>query len=558
MNDNSKQLLKEVLSQHRQARAPELSEQDYFEIFCAEQILKDFELSDAELQDGIVDGEHDGGIDAIYAFVNRELVTEEFDAERFKGPIQIELHIIQSKTSRGFNEDTVNRLISASRRLLSLEASYEHLTQYNDDVKRCLDRFRRIFRQLAPRFPLFKLRYHYASKGGPATVHPNLVSKGQELEEVARGLFVDADVKMCFLGARCLLELARKRPQTSYSLTVKKHLSDADGYVVLTPISQFARFLRNSDGGIRGDLFESNVRDFQGNTEVNKEIENTLKRERVIDFWWMNNGVTIVATRAMIRGDTITIENPKIVNGLQTSKQIANHFESDEAERSLMVKILESNDDETRDKIIKATNSQNPIQSASLRATDKVQRDIEDTLKTVNLYYDRRKNFYKNQGKPRDRIIGIPLMAQAVMSIILGKPDAARARPSSLIKKDSDYSSVFSEEFPLSLYKNAACLILRVQLALRARSDMTARDRTNLRFYVLYWVSATATGRVKPTAEQFASVDLGAIGDDSIQHAVDTVWPLYIELGGDEEVAKGANLRIRLCDEMMQSLESED
>ena len=543
MNNNSKQLLDHVLDQQRQDRAPDLSEQDYFEIFCAEQVLKHFQLSYDELQSGVVDGEHDGGIDSAYAFVNGELVYEDFDTDKFKGDVHVELHVIQSKTSGGFSEVPVDRLISATRHLLQLEADYGDLTQYNDSVKASLDGFRQTYLSLASKFPSLRIRYYYASKSAATAIHSNLKMKGEELENVAKGLFPDADVAMEFLGARRLLDLARTRPETTCSLKVKKNLSDLDGYIVLTPLSSYAEFIKDSDGQIKGELFESNVRDFQGITEVNQEIANTLQSETIVDFWWMNNGVTVLASRATLSGDTVTMENPQIVNGLQTSKQIASHLAADPTEtRSLMVKIVSSEDEETRDKIIKATNSQNRIQPASLRATDKVQRDIEDALKATDLYYDRRKNYYKNEGKPRDRIIGIPLMAQAVMSIILARPDSARARPSSLIKTDEDYAKVFSDKFPLALYTNAASLIRRVQVILRTRSEMTPRDRTNLRFYVLYWLVAIATAREKPKPTHVGNLEPDQITDDEIEEAIDTVWAHFDSLGRNDDVAKGADL----------------
>ena len=555
MNSNSKQLLNDVLLQQRLNRAPDISEQDYFEIFCAEQILKNFQLSYDELQNGIVDGEHDGGIDSAYAFVNGELVYEDLECDKFKGSVDIELHLIQSKTSAGFSEATVNRFISSTRHLLRLEEDYEKLTQYNEAVKGILDNFRQTYRKLAAKFPTLKLRYYYASKGATAAIHKNLKKKAEELEKVARDLFPEADVAMKFLGAQHLLELARQRPETTHTLQVKKHLSDVDGYVVLTPLTSYSEFLRDSTGEVRDELFESNVRDFQGVTEVNKEIEHTLRSESVVDFWWMNNGITILASRATLNGDTVMIENPQIVNGLQTSKQIANHLQSSDADnRSVMVKIVSSEDEETRDKIIKATNSQNRIQSATLRATDKVQRDIEDALKSANLYYDRRKNYYKNEGKPRDRIISISLMAQATMSIILGRPDSARARPSSLIKSDDDYSKVFSESFPISFYVNAAGLIHRVLLVLRTRSEMTARDRTNLRFYVLYWLAAVETNCVQPNVGQIAALDIDAITDDDIEEAIDAVWHFYVDQGRNDSVAKGPRLISTIRQEISTSL----
>ena len=542
MNNNSRYILDRALQQERQRVAPELSEQDYFERFCAEQILKNFPLTDDEIQAGIVDGEHDGGIDSAYAFVNSELVREDFDTSAFKSHVHIELHLIQSKTSGGFSEAPVNCFISATRNLLNLQADYSNLTQYNESVKDVLNSFRKTYSDLASKFPRLKIRYYYASKSAAANISPNLERKRDELIGVAKELFPNEndDVAMEFLGARRLLDLARTCPQTTHSLTVKKNLSDTNAYVVLTSLSSYTSFIKDSEGKIRQDLFESNVRDFQGSTEVNNDIATTLQQETIVDFWWMNNGVTILANKITLSGDVITMENPQIVNGLQTSKQIAEHSGLDPDNQSIMVKILSSEDDETRDKIIKSTNSQNKIQPASLRATDQVQRDIEDALKTVDLYYDRRKNYYKNQGKPRNRIIGIPLMAQVIMSIILAQPDSARARPSSLIKRDKEYSEIFSDKYPMSLYINGADLLRRTQEVLRTRSEMTQRDRTNLRFYILYWLVASTTKNVKPNPEQVAKLNRDQVTDNDIEAAIDAVWTHFKNLGGDDNVAKGS------------------
>ena len=42
-------------------------------------------------------------------------------------------------------------------------------------------------------------------------------------------------------------------------------------------------------------LDNQRVRDYQGHNSVNKEIGNTLVSSTPEDFWWLNNGVTIVA-----------------------------------------------------------------------------------------------------------------------------------------------------------------------------------------------------------------------------------------------------------------------
>lgn len=553
MADNSQQLLDDVLKQQRKELAPTLSDQEYFEVFCAEQLLKDYDLSYDEVQAGIVDGEHDGGVDSAYAFVNGELVYEDFDVSPFKRDVRIDLHIIQSKTSGGFSEVPVNKLISVTRHLLKLDANYDQLPQYNAAVKAALDNFRQAYRGLAARFPVLRIWYHYACKRAEGDVHANLALKAAELRGIAVELFPDAEVEMEFLGARRLLELARRRPKTSYELKISKNLTDSNGYIVLCPLKEYSQFLKTSDGKVRAELFESNVRDFQGTTEVNAEIVATLQNEKAVDFWWMNNGVTILASRATLNGDVVTIANPQIVNGLQTSTQIARHFTaSPDDHRSVMVKIVSSEDEEARDKIIKATNSQNPVQPATLRATDKVQRDIEDALKSAGMYYDRRKNFYKNEGKPADKIISIPLMAQAVMTILLGRPDAARARPSSLIKDNEVYSQVFSEGHPIGLYTNAAALIRIVDGVLKTRSEMTARDRSNVRFYALYWLAALLSRKSAPKAADVAKIDVKNVDASDVEAAVDAVWVLYEELGKSDQAAKGPDLRKRVADAIVQ------
>lgn len=513
-------------------------------MFCAEQVLKEYDLSYEEVEAGIVDGEHDGGVDSAYAFVNGEAVREDFDFKPFRRDVRIDLHLIQSKTSGGFSEGPINKLISTTRSLLRLNADYDTLPQYNDAIKAVLDNFRKVYRGLAAKFPSLYIHYHYASQKADAKVHANLLLKADELKGISNELFPDAIVDVEFLGARRLLELARKRQRTTYELRVSKSFNAANSLVVLSPLKEFAAFLKHGDGKVRHDLFESNVRDFQGNTEVNAEIANTLDREQVVDFWWMNNGVTIIATKASLNGDTVTLENPQIVNGLQTSTQIAHNLpDRPDDKRSVMVKIVSSEDDETRDKIIKATNSQNYVQPATLRATDKIHRDIEEALKPVGLFYDRRKNFYKNEGKSADRIISISLMAQAVMALLLRRPDAARARPSTLIKDNADYRQVFSQNLPISLYSNSALLIGHVDRVLRSRTDLKARDRTNLRFYVLLWVASSQAKKATLSAAQISKLDLRKIDDTDVESAVDEVWKLYEKLGGTDQVAKGPDLQ---------------
>lgn len=206
-------------------------------------------------------------------------------------------------------------------------------------------------------------------------------------------LFSGCEFSFRFFGAKELLESVRRQPITTFSMQfLDNPLSSGKrvGYVFLVPLREFFKFIIDDQGKLRKGIFESNVRDYQGSTEVNSGIAPTLNSNLVDDFWWLNNGVSIVATKGSINGKNLTVENPQIVNGLQTSEEIYRHFSGVleiPEDRSLLVRVLVTSDPQTRDKVIKATNSQTTIPPASLRATDPVQRNIEDFFATHGLYY---------------------------------------------------------------------------------------------------------------------------------------------------------------------------
>jgi hypothetical protein len=245
----------------------------------------------------------------------------------------------------------------------------------------------------------------------------------------------------------------------------------------------------------------------------------------------------------------LTVEDPQIVNGLQTSREIFDYFETantDGEEREILVRVISPETPESRDRVIKATNSQTPISPASLRATDKIQRDIEQYLRSFGLYYDRRKNFYKNEGKPLDKIISIPAMAQALMAVVLQKPGTARARPSSLLKKDEDYERVFSGDFPIEVFRAAIELSRLADAHLRGDATLSPEDRVNLRFYVAMYVAALACDAPRPKPDQIAKLAGAAIEKALFDRTMADVKPIYQQLGGTALAAKGSEFGDKL------------
>src|SRR5436305_13180686 len=99
MSANDRIILDKILEQKHKELAPELAPSKFFEVFAAEQILKDFDLSYDELESGIVGDGGDGGVDSLYLFLNGELVQDDTDISSVRKNIAIDLVIIQAKTS---------------------------------------------------------------------------------------------------------------------------------------------------------------------------------------------------------------------------------------------------------------------------------------------------------------------------------------------------------------------------------------------------------------------------------------------------------------------------
>ncbi len=546
MSTNDQIILDQILEEQRSAQISGASKSEFFEIYSAEQVLKDYDLSMDEIEYGLVGGTQDGGLDAIYTLVNGELVQEDFDYTYLKKNLIIDVVVIQSKTSNGFDEETINKLIAVTTHLFSLTNPLDSFrNRYNDGVRSGVGIFRELFTATASRFPDIRFHYIYATRGDSEKVHPNVKSKAEDLKNVVLGLFSKSSFRFSFFGAADLLALARKQPVTAFNIQFTESLTGDSGYIALVKLKDFIGFIRADSGQLRKNLFEANVRDYQGTTQVNEDMQSTLSDRGSEDFWWLNNGITVVASKAGQAGKILTLEDPQIVNGQQTSTEIYNYFHTRNTindERSVMVRVVVTNDPVSRDRIIKATNSQTAIPLASLRATEKIHRDIEDFLSPYGIYYDRRKNSQKQQGRPADSIISISLLAQAVMSTLLQRSDDARARPSSLIKKDDEYSRIFIPSLPINIYLVAAVTIKKSHSFLRTKTDLAPKDRNNMLFYIAMCVVSTLSDKAAPNEMDMAGINCDGITENILEKCFRVVETFYISLGANDQVAKGPQL----------------
>lgn len=514
MADNDIILLNNILEQKKKQVADSLADDDFFEIFTFEQILKNYELSYEEFMSGKIGGGDDGGIDGFFAFINDEVLDEDTDLSTFKKNPTIVLFLIQAKRAPSFSEIAVERAITTVEEIFDLTKDMSVLRSiYNANLIDKAEMFRKAYLELAANHPGLQVNYLFASKGDTDNIHPKVRHKAETLNDIISKKFAGASAKNVFIGARELLERSRK--EKSYTLQLhflENYISrGADNYVILSTLKDYYDFVIDEDDKLRRYIFESNVRDYQGAVEVNRDIQLTLESNDKLDFWWLNNGITILASKASIVGKTITLDDVQVVNGLQTTTTIYNHLKrknTKDENRSILIRIIVTSDPETRDRIIKATNFQTAIPPASLRATDRIHRDIEDYFLSHNWFYERRKNYYKNLGKQVDKIISIPYLAQAVMAVVLCEPHNARSKPSSLIKRDVDYKRVFDNSFKLSMYLFCAKIIKTIDMFIRSyANDYSVHDKSNLKYHLAMLLMFKILKKTKYGSKEIESLE---------------------------------------------------
>lgn len=318
---------------------------------------------------------------------------------------------------------------------------------------------------------------------------PQVEAKVLALGHVLTKQVPDAITSVQLLGDSELLARYNERPSYTLPMRYQDAVTSGNSHVALVTLRDYYNLIVDDNGRLRRHLFEYNVRDYEGNVSVNQEIRRSLSSPDSPEFWWLNNGVTILCSSATSAGKTYSLTDIQVVNGLQTSHEISavlRQGDSPGAEgRMLLVRIIVTNDAVVRDQVIRATNRQTSVKDSSLRATDEVQRNIENYFLTKNWYYDRRKNFYKNEGKDASRIVNIPTLGAAMTAMGLFRPDLARGKPSSLLKSNDDYLKVFNSSIELEVYYWVARMQREVDTFIASEdAQASIQQKSNLKFHL--------------------------------------------------------------------------
>lgn len=416
-----------------------------FSYFAASKILK---IDDAEIAAALTDGGDDRGIDAIY-----------IDSR----PESRKIHLFQFKHVSDFKKSDNN--------FPSNEV--DKITTFLDD---CFRKEASLEKSCNPLLWLKVQAIWSALEEAVYSVHIHLCTNASRLKMQHADRFREAlkPYKHAQLSEHDLLWFsnALSRSRTDDRRLVLPIIENqlfgrtdgfAQGLIATVRAADLVDLIRDPEyhGEVDSSLFEENIRLYLGEeNEVNRKILTTALSKNNLEFWYLNNGVTIVCQSLEYQPKSASPKahmlNPQIVNGGQTSHAIFEAGKSDPtriADVRILVRIIETADQSLTNRVAEATNSQTPIRSRDIRSNDKIQIQIENSLRPLGYFYERKNDQHISEATEK-RIDAVKL-GQVILSYVLREPDRAKTSSNKIFGEYYDWvfnENILSAENILSIW----------------------------------------------------------------------------------------------------------
>lgn len=442
---------------------------EYFVNYCA--VNNVYGSNNIDLEE-VTTGQATQGIDGIAIIVNQRLVDSTDDIDmliELNQTISVKFVMIQTKTSEAFSNAEIGNLFTYTKLYFSEDTS--------------------IFKTVEMQ-KFIELKDYIFSKGDKLKKNPELILYYATLgtwvddENLQRAIHVGCEnlkstnlfsnIRFIPCGSAEVQDLYRKtKAKLTATFRFEKRVTmysisdDEVGYSGVLPFKEFKKIILEESGATR-PVFEDNIRDYLGpDPEVNKGIGETILSGNVNAFSMLNNGITIVASSISIPGDIATIEDYQIVNGCQTSNILIDNMDNVDNidELIIPIRIIATKDENLKNEITRATNSQTAIKKEQLEALSTFQKNLEAYYKTYTepdaLVYERRTGQYRDGNVPKNRIVSIPTQIKTMAAMFLNEPSAVSGQYGTVAKRVGN--KIFRTSDRLIMYYVSAMALYKIE-----------------------------------------------------------------------------------------------
>lgn len=372
-----------------------------------------FKLTEDEIEESITDGPMDGEVDAIY--INDRVIN----IMTFKYTDNFKL------SQKNYPESELDQFILTVDLIISGNLDKKSI---NNAVWEKYEEIRNLASSGKIEFKIYVV-----SNKMPPVDH----AKEKLKKCIDKYKIVDSPI---YLDQESIVSKILEGKSTKYNGQVKfidrQHFEKSDGNIktVIGSIAatDLVELIKKSDDEINEAVFNENVRVYKPRHRVNKAIIETANSSDNFQFFYLNNGVTILCEGVdyapNTRSPLATMENFQIINGGQTSHSLFEVFKENPEKLEtieLLVRICEAKkDNPLSEKISETSNNQIPVGNRDLHANDLIQKKLEEDFKTQGLYYERKPGQFSEQ--PRDKVFNNEVLGQLFMSYHLEMPSEAK------------------------------------------------------------------------------------------------------------------------------------
>lgn len=514
----------------------DLSESKKFEMFCNYCCISKHFLGRFDPLDVTTD-EDDASIDGLAIIIDGDLVRTQDDAleifKTHKTNLTAEIIITQAKTGESFRKDEISNFKMGIEDYLSLDPKLPNGKLNKESIE--------IFKILLTNLNKIKNRrpnvHVYYCTTGVYNAEREIKASFEIIERYISASEFFNSVAVKPLGRGEILKLyAELTEKNEARLRVIDYFGMPEmpgipqSYVAVVNAKKFIKsLLKDTAGNLKQAVFEENVRSFLGEqNDVNAAIQETLRSpDKKSLFSVLNNGITIVAPELTLTPNTkeFHLANYQIINGCQTSSTLFENLSYLTDSVNVVVKFIESPENDASSDIIAATNSQSDISKEAFYGLRSKAKLVQKYFNAQNqscqpenqIFFERRQGEYKNSGHQSTRIFDVREVARCYAAMFLDAPNNSARYVSRIFTSRSD--SLFKEGDHEAYYYASALALYRYQSLINSKK-IGAPNYTKLRWHIIQIFKWVCHGKLEvpqpnsKKAEAYAAKLISTLNSD--------------------------------------------